>query len=77
MERKNVLLQPLFRDLKSQIRTMSYTPEYQLINEYLTSRETLVRSLVHKSPATQKLAEESLKTAYADLMRLHNKKIIE
>jgi hypothetical protein len=31
MEKKNTLLQPIFRDLKSQIRFMSYTPEFKLI----------------------------------------------
>ena len=38
LDRKNTLLQPLFRDLKSQIRHMSYTPEFELIQEYLTNR---------------------------------------
>lgn len=31
LARKNMLLQPLFRDLKSQIRHMSHTPEFALV----------------------------------------------
>ena len=37
-EKKNQLLQPIFRDIKSQIRHMSFTPEYELMREYLTKR---------------------------------------
>ena len=38
---KNQLLQPLFRELKSQIRHMSSTPEAQIIKEYMVAREQL------------------------------------
>lgn len=31
IQRKNLILQPLFRDLKSQIRHMSFTPEFALL----------------------------------------------
>ena len=37
-EKKNQLLQPIFRDIKSQIRHMSFTPEYELMREYLVKR---------------------------------------
>jgi hypothetical protein len=33
MEKKNVLLQPIFRDIKSAIRHMTNTDEYKLIKE--------------------------------------------
>ena len=46
LTRKNILLQPLFRDLKSQIRHMSYTPEFALVQEYLTVRKQLQQSIV-------------------------------
>jgi len=46
MNKKNQLLQPLFRDLKSQIRHMSYTPEHQLMQEYLTARNQIKASMV-------------------------------
>ena len=38
---KNRLLQPVFRDIKSQIRHMSYNPEFELMREYLIKRTQL------------------------------------
>jgi len=38
MEKKNQLLQPLFRDLKSIIKHMSLTEEYKLLKEYMDAR---------------------------------------
>jgi len=38
MEKKNILLQPLYRDLKSMIRHMSNNEEYKLLKEYLDAR---------------------------------------
>jgi hypothetical protein len=42
MEKKNVLLQPLFRDIKSAIRFMTNTEEYKLLKEYVDNRNTLI-----------------------------------
>jgi hypothetical protein len=42
MEKKNVFLQPIFRDIKSAIRFMTNTEEYKLIKEYLDHRNTLL-----------------------------------
>jgi hypothetical protein len=42
MEKKNVLLQPIFRDLKSAIRHMTYTDEFKIIKEYLDNRTTIL-----------------------------------
>lgn len=42
MEKKNVLLQPIFRDIKSAIRHMSYTEDYKIIKEYLDNRTLLL-----------------------------------
>lgn len=42
MEKKNVLLQPIFRDIKSAIRHMTNTEEYKLIKEYIDNRNTLI-----------------------------------
>jgi len=42
MEKKNVFLQPIFRDIKSAIRFMTHTDEYKLIKEYLDHRTTLL-----------------------------------
>lgn len=75
MEKKNTLLQPIFRDLKSQIRFMSYTPEFKLIQEYLSNRESLRSATVHLSPAQQEKALCELQNSYADLLRIHNRNI--
>jgi hypothetical protein len=42
IDQKNVLLQPIFRDLKSQIRHMSFSPEFKLIREYISQRKLLI-----------------------------------
>ena len=34
MEKKNVLMQPIFRDIKSAIRFMTNTEEHKLLKEY-------------------------------------------
>lgn len=39
MEKKNALLQPIFRELKSMIRHMTYTEEFQIINDYMNHRK--------------------------------------
>ena len=44
IEKKNKLLQPLFRDIKSQIRHMTHTPEYELMREYISKREQILNS---------------------------------
>jgi len=38
LEKKNELLQPIFRDLKSQIRHMSFTPEFEIMRDYMAKR---------------------------------------
>lgn len=76
MTRKNVMLQPLYRDLKSQIRFMSYTPEFQLIQEYLQSRKLLAEQMQSKGKTESDAALNKLQTHYADLLRIHNRKIL-
>lgn len=44
MEKKNLLLQPLFRDLKSMIKHMSLTEEYKLLKEYMDSRQLILQN---------------------------------
>ena len=46
MEKKNLLLQPVFRDLKSQIKHMSYTEEYRVMKEYLNQRNQIIDEFV-------------------------------
>lgn len=42
MDKKNVFLQPLFRDLKSMIKHMTYTEEYKLMAEYIANRNLVL-----------------------------------
>lgn len=49
MEKKNLLLQPLFRDLKSAIKHMSYTEEHRLLKEYMDNRALIIKSLGENS----------------------------
>lgn len=43
MEKKNLMLQPIFRDLKSAIKHMTYTEEYKLVKEYLGNRMIMLQ----------------------------------
>ena len=38
MQKKNSFLQPLYRDLKSAIKHMTYSEEYKIMREYLMNR---------------------------------------
>lgn len=46
MEKKNLLLQPIYRDLKSQIKHMTMTEEYKLLKEFYDGRLEMERTLV-------------------------------
>ncbi len=70
MEKKNVLLQPMFRDLKSIIRHMSYTDEYKIVREYLDNRTLLLKQFDNDTSAER--CQEGLKLLeleYAKLLR--------
>ena len=43
MDKKNLLLQPIFRDIKSAIKHMTYTDEFKIIKEYVDNRNLLIR----------------------------------
>ena len=47
MDKKNLLLQPIFRDLKSMIKHMTYTEEYQLLKEYIDNRTLILQCYVN------------------------------
>jgi len=49
MEKKNLMLQPLFRDLKSMIHHMSMTEEYKIIKEYVDSRDLILKNYAPES----------------------------
>jgi hypothetical protein len=38
MAKKNSFLQPIFRDLKTRIKYMTYTPEYKILRDYMRTR---------------------------------------
>lgn len=38
MEKKNLMLQPVYRDLKSMIKHMTYTEEYRLMKDFYDNR---------------------------------------
>ena len=42
MEKKNLLLQPIFRDLKSMIKHMTYTYEFKLMKEFMDGRNQIL-----------------------------------
>jgi len=68
-ERKNKLLQPLFREIKSQIRHMSFNPEFELMKEYLSKRTQLERAIEGtKSPEERKAVLGKLKKMYAAIL---------
>lgn len=70
MEKKNVLLQPIFRDIKSSIKHMTYTDEYKMLKEYVDNRNLLIRQFGGTSDSERcqeglKLLEEQ----YAKLLK--------
>jgi len=48
IDKKNQYLQPAFREIKSQIRFMSQTPELELIKEFIDKKSVLTKSMVQK-----------------------------
>ena len=76
MEKKNLLLQPLFRDLKSIIRHMTFTEEFKLVKEYMDTRRTIERSY----PADSEKGKEgirALEIEYAKLLRNYKRSLQE
>jgi len=67
IEKKNVLLQPVFRDLKSAIRHMTYTDEFKVIKEYLDNRAILIKEFGGEE--SQK-CQEGLKLLQQEYARL-------
>ena len=67
MEKKNSFLQPLFRDIKTKIRHMTYTPEYKILREYVKTRRQIEAKYGTSSRAKHDLKE--LNELYASLLR--------
>lgn len=45
MKKKNEFLQPIYRELKSIIRHMTYTEEYKLMREYTYNRQLIIKAI--------------------------------
>ena len=76
MEQKNTLLQPIFRDLKSAIKYMTYTDEFKILKEYVNNRNHLIQQFGGDDKAAS--CQEGLKlleAEYAKLIHKHNKSL--
>jgi len=74
MEKKNVLLQPLYRDLKSMIRHMSNNEEYKLLKEYLDARQLIMENFPESSEKGKE-GLDKLEQEYAKLLRNYRKSL--
>jgi len=74
MEKKNLLLQPIFRDLKSIIKHMTYTEEFRLMKEYLENRNLILKSFPIDSSNAQ-VGLRRLEEEYAKLLRNQKKSL--
>lgn len=74
MEKKNLFLQPLFRDLKSMIKHMSLTEEMKLIREYIEGRNLILKNYSAES-AAGKEGLELLEQEYAKLLSRYKKNL--
>lgn len=64
MKKKNHFLQPIYRDLKTLIRHMTYTEEYKLMREYTYNRQLILNAIDEESEKAQDGLKE-LKAQYA------------
>eukprot|EP00347_Sterkiella_histriomuscorum_P012490 403368376 len=76
MEKKNLHLQPIFRDLKSIIKHMSYTEEYRILKEYMDGRAQIIRSIGENSEKGKE-GLEMLEVEYAKLLRNYRNSLAE
>ena len=74
MEKKNIFLQPIFRDLKSIIKHMTFTDEYKILKEYIDNRNLLVDNFSEQSDKTKE-ALRLLEQEYAKLLRNQKKNL--
>ena len=58
LEKKNSLLQPVFRDLKSMIRHMTFTEEYRVMRDYVQAKAKIIKNFVHLSQIISFLGRE-------------------
>lgn len=74
MTKKNVFLRPLYRDLKSTIKYMTFSEEYKLMRQYVRNRALILQALPEGS---QKANDglHKLKVQYAKLLANHRNKM--
>ena len=76
-DKKNHMLQPLFRELKSQIRHLSLTPEMEIIREFVAKR-TQLNDQLRRQGMTQELRKkkiQELTTLYGQLLHAKQKEL--
>ena len=76
MDKKNLLLQPIFRDLKSIIKHMTYTEEYKILKEYLDNRTAILNSYPENTDKCKK-GLAMLEQEYAKLLKNYKKQFEE
>ncbi|CDW75094.1 UNKNOWN [Stylonychia lemnae] len=76
MEKKNVLLQPIYRDLKSMIRHMSNNEEFKLLKEYMDARQLITENFPESSEKGKE-GLEKLEQEYAKLLRNYKRSLQE
>ena len=67
IKKKNEILQPLYRQLKSTIRHMTHSEEYKLLREYTRNRQLILNTLPEESSKAQE-GLEALKKHYSKLI---------
>lgn len=78
IEQKNLLLTPIFRDIKTQIRHMTYTPEYLVMREFMDNRNKMLEITEGTMPKEKRDAIlGSLTHKYAKLLALKQKEMNE
>lgn len=71
MEQKNTFLQPIFRDLKSAIKYMTYTDEFKIMKEYMDNRNLIVQQYGGDEKAAR--CQEGLRLLEAEYAKLLHK----
>ena len=78
IEKKNQMLQPIFRDIKSLIRHMTHTPEYELMQDYIYKRDQILNSPEGKLNQAQTEAKvEQLRELYGALLAKRRREMSE
>ena len=69
-KKKNRFLQPIYRDLKTTIKHMTFTHEYKLMREYVRNRQMILDALPAESKKG-KIGLKKLQKSYSQLILNH------